>query len=474
MERIRHLLEVMPDAVLVVDPEGRILEANALAGELFAAPVAELLGLPVEALIPGRLEELHQSHRRDYQRAPRQRRMGSGLEITARRRDGTEIPVDISLGPVETDEGRVIITMIRDIAEGKLAEQQLRDSEQRLEEAQRVADVGSWDWDLRSGEVTWSDQLYRIYGLEPNAFGATFDAYLDRVHPEDREHAATMIKSSMESGRPFAHEERIVRPSGEVRWLATRGHVREERGRVVGMTGICQDVTERKQVEAMKDAFLTALSHELRTPLTAVIGMGRTLMRQFDRLDDRQRIEMLSHISTNAAKLNRLLTDLLDLDRLTRGVLEPRREPTDLRELAWRVISDLPADDRPIEVEINAIIAEIDAPKVERIVENLVVNALRHTEPATPVWIRAARSANGVVLTVEDSGPGIPDELKSAVFEPFRQGTVPSHHPGTGVGLALVQQFARLHGGRAWVQDREGGGASFRVYLPEPEPWPRG
>lgn len=467
MERIRELMAVLPDAVVVVDQDGLIVEANELASELFGAPLDKLIGMSVESLIPKRYQSVHRSHRTAYQDAPRQRRMGSGLKITARRLDGTELPVDISLGPVETDDGRVTVTSIRHIWEQRQAEERVRESEQRLSEAQRVAGVGSWDWDVRTGEVTWSDQLYRIYGLEPDAFGATIEAYLDRVHPEDRPHTAVLIKASLESGEPFAHEERIVRSDGQVRWLATRGHVHEEDGLVVGLTGICQDVTERKQVEAMKDAFLAALSHELRTPLTAVMGMSQTLTRQFDRLDDRQRQEMLAHITSNAEKLERLLTDLLDLDRLTRGVLEPSREPTDVGELIRRVIADLPLRGRRLEVAAEGVKARVDAPKVERIVENLVVNALRHTEARVPIWLGAERTDRGVVLTVEDAGPGVPDPLKDAIFEPFRQGAVPSHHPGTGVGLALVQQFSRLHGGRAWVEDRAGGGACFRVYLPD-------
>lgn len=458
---------MMPDAVIVVDREGRIVEANSLADEVFRASPGSLVGLPVERLVPARYEEVHRSHRTSYQEAPRQRRMGTGLEITALRLDGTEFPVDISLGPLETEDERLIVTTIRDITDQRQAGERLRESERRLAEAQRVAGVGSWDWDARTGEVTWSDQLYRIYGLDPDAFGATLDAYLDRVHPDDRERTGAVIKRSLDSGEPFAHEERIVRSDGEIRWLATRGHVREEDGRTVGMTGICQDVTDRKQVEEMKDAFLTALSHELRTPLTAVMGMGRTLTRQFDRLDDRQRLEMLRHITANAGKLERLLSDLLDLDRLTRGVLEPHREPTDLGELIRRVAEDLPVAAGRLKVDADGIMARIDGPKVERIVENLLANALRHAPGAGPVLVGAARASRGVVLTVQDEGPGVPDDLKEAIFEPFRQGTVPSHHPGTGVGLALVQQFARLHGGRAWVEDRSGGGACFRVYLPD-------
>jgi signal transduction histidine kinase len=110
----------------------------------------------------------------------------------------------------------------------------------------------------------------------------------------------------------------------------------------------------------------------------------------------------------------------------------------------------------------------VDAPKVERIVENLVVNAARHTPAGTTIWVRVQPRRDGVLLVVEDEGPGVPAHLREQIFQPFRKGrNVADHAPGSGIGLALVARFAGLHGGRAWAQDRPGGGASFRVFLPD-------
>jgi signal transduction histidine kinase len=176
---------------------------------------------------------------------------------------------------------------------------------------------------------------------------------------------------------------------------------------------------------------------------------------------------MVDRIAFNARKLQGLLTDLLDLDRISRGILEPARRPTDVGALVRRVADEAELGDRPLVVEAPPLVAEVDAPKVERIVENLLANAAKYTPEGTPVWVRVAAEGEGVLLTVEDGGPGVPEESRETIFRPFEQGEdAPRHAPGTGIGLSLVARFAELHGGRAWVEERAGGGASFRVHLP--------
>jgi signal transduction histidine kinase len=121
-----------------------------------------------------------------------------------------------------------------------------------------------------------------------------------------------------------------------------------------------------------------------------------------------------------------------------------------------------------IRVEVQPVIVAVDPPKVERIVENLIANALKHTPEGTPIWVMAGREDGGAMIIVEDAGSGVPQELRADIFKPFRQGPdVPPHSPGIGVGLALVARFAQLHGGRAWLEDRPGGGSSFKVFLPD-------
>ncbi len=224
-----------------------------------------------------------------------------------------------------------------------------------------------------------------------------------------------------------------------------------------------------RAMNELKDTLLHAVSHDLRGPITAILGSVQTLERGEQlQLTAEQRAGLLNAISMSGRKLSRMVGDLLDLERLDRGVVEPDREPTDVGALARILVEE--ADflaEHPVRVEAGPAVVSVDAGKVERILENLLVNAAKHTPVGTPVLIRVRSLDDGVLVTVEDEGPGVPDELKPTIFEPFRQGPeARSKGSGAGIGLSLVAKFAQLHGGRTWVEDRPGGGTTFGVFLP--------
>jgi hypothetical protein len=325
------------------------------------------------------------------------------------------------------------------------------------------------------------------------------------VHPEDAEWVAAECERTNRTGEPFSGEYRMCTADGQVRWVRDEAVlVRAGDGRPLFWQGILTDITathltadrlaaalDREQqaaqqlavalereraaaehlraVDEMKTTFLQAVSHDLRTPLTTILGIAVTLEHRVAGLPARDRVDLLQRLSSNARKLDRLLGDLLDLDRLARGTLSPRRQLVDLGALVKRVVDDAGVrDEHPVVVDAPPLRLAADAPKLERIIENLLVNAARHTPAGTTIWVRLRAQHRGVLLLVEDQGPGVPAQLREQVFQPFHKGrNIADHAPGSGIGLALVAQFAQLHGGRAWVQDRPGGGASFRVFLPD-------
>ena len=356
-----QIFETIPDPVLVLDPYGRVIDANPAAARLVGRPVPAAVGQQAVQLLP----------------ALGDRAVGQATasEITVA---GRTYDLDVSSLPGRPGRRGGQLVVARDVTERRQAEQDIR-------------------------------------------------AALEREQV-----AAVRLAAALE------------------REQAATEHLRG--------------------VDEMKSAFLQAVSHDLRTPLASVLGIALTLERSRQALPSADVADLHSRLTANARKLDRILGGMLDLDRLTRGVAEPRRERIDLGEFVATVVDQAQADlgDHPVFVDLAPVQIAVDSAKVERIVENLLVNASRHTPPGTPIWVRVDRHDPGALLTVADAGPGVPVEQRERIFQPFHRGpSAASHAPGSGVGLALVAQFAGLHGGRAWVEPRAGGGACFQVLLPD-------
>ena len=232
-----------------------------------------------------------------------------------------------------------------------------------------------------------------------------------------------------------------------------------------------QETERLRDLDEMKTAFLAAVSHDLKNPLTAILGFSTTLQSRLDRLPPERSKEFLGHITNAARKLQRMLDDLLDIDRMDRGTLTPNLMPTDIGALVRRTVEETDMQGRAVTIGADDVTVNVDPPKVERIVENLITNAVKYTPDGSPIDVRVEPREGGVLIAVEDRGEGIPDQQKQAVFDPFHRAPgAEKVAKGTGVGLSLVSRFAELHGGRAWVEDRPGGGASFLVFLPGENP----
>jgi PAS domain S-box-containing protein len=325
-----------------------------------------------------------------------------------------------------------------------------------------------------------SPQVEAILGYEPAEWYADPGLWRSIVHPDDR--------GVLEGGvhdEPHAATYRLIARDGHEVWVQDQARlVLDPDGRPVYWQGVLVDVTEqrrtqelerdleRERVEAerlrledeLKTTFLQAVSHDLRTPLAAILGLAVTMERDDVEITDAEHRDMAHRIASNARKLDRIVTDFLDLERLNRGLAEIHLEPIDVGALIREIVanSELVAE-RRLAIDVAPITVQADPAMVERIVENLLGNTLKHAPGDSRIWVRLERTDDGAMLIVEDDGPGVPPEDRERIFEPFRQGA--GAGSGSGVGLALVARFAELHDGRAWVQERLGGGASFRVTL---------
>jgi signal transduction histidine kinase len=331
---------------------------------------------------------------------------------------------------------------------------------------------GSW---MHVGDAMTTSIGYRVEeGRAPN-FWKTL------LYPADRDRIIAADEWSEQTLEPFQMTYRYIARDGRCVWVRDEcvamyddtGTPRYWLGATLVLTdrAIMElDATRRlKVLNALSATFLAVASRKLRAPLTSIMGTCRTLQQAGNRLPEHTRRELLSGVATTVRRLDRLLTDVIDLQRLDWGAVTLDRQPIDIATLVQRVAARWRAQGRRPEVLAPSATVRLDASKVERIIHELLANAITHTPPGTPVWVRTARHGTGVLITVEDAGPGIPREFRTAVFERFSHDrTTLVHPPGVAVGLSLVLCLAELHGGTAWVRDRPGGGTSVSVILPGP------
>jgi len=394
-----QIFRTISDPVLVLDPDGRVLDANPAAGRLVERQVAEVVGQPVEGLLPTWHATVTAAlAARDGQAQPE----GSG-------RRGPGNPEGVPRSDKEEPRGGAPVNR----------------------------------------EVTRDGRIYEL----------AISALPDR----QRQPGGHLVVARDVTERRQV-EERLCAALNYERVATERVAVALDRERAAA--------EHLRTLDELKSGFLQAVSHDLRTPLASVLGISLTLKRGRGRLGAADVDDLLDRLAANARRLDRILTGLLDLDRLDRGIVELRRERVDLAGLVAAVVEeagDELLESHPLNLELRPVQVLADAAKVERIVENLLANAARHTDPGTPIWVRVGPGDRGALLCVDDAGPGIPAEQRESIFRPFQRGPGgATYAPGSGVGLALVAQLASLHDGQAWVEDRAGGGASFRVLLPGP------
>jgi len=477
--RFEALLESAPDALVMVDGRGRITQVNAQVERIFGYGREELLGQPLEILIPERFRGRHPDHRALYGSDPRARPMGVGLELFAVARDGTEFPVDISLSPLMTEEGLIVMAAVRDISERRRAQAELAKRQAQLAEAQEIAHVGSWEWDMTDGRITWSDELCRIYGVEVGS-PISYEGFIERVHPEDRDLINRTVAESARTHAPFASEHRIVLPDEAVRTLYGRGRVVTRDGQAVRMVGTSQDITERKRLEdqlrqAQKlesvGTLAGGVAHDFNNILNiisayaALISRASALSKPIE-----PHLETIQQaVERGTSVVRQLLTvarkgdavfSFVDLNRLVEGLALL------LRETFPRTISIVEEK----AAEVPAI--EADAGQLDQALLNLCVNA-RDAMPdgGTLVLKTEVRGEGGsgsgdrhVCVSVSDSGVGMEEATRRRIFEPFF--TTKKDGSGTGLGLAVVYGIVRSHGGSIEVETEPGRGSTFCLGFP--------
>jgi PAS domain S-box-containing protein len=494
VERLyRTLVEQLPIVTYIDAPDESLTN-------LYVSPqITDLLGRP-----SGRTGEewAERVHPEDRERARRETIEGirSGgpfsLEYRIVRDDGRVIHVRDTATTVRDRNGEPVCVLgcFLDITEQKRLEAELRAEAMKFRSlAERIPAVVYIEGEGGSDDAPFyiSPRYEELFGYTPEERQARPTLWRELLHPDDRERAIEAARRSYETGG-FSEDYRMIARDGRVVWVHDETVlVRDDDGRPLFWQGVLYDISEQKRAEEelaqaleierraverlreaddMKNTFLTAVSHDLRTPLAAILGSAITLDNADELgISEEDRRQLTRSLARKAKRLTAMVSDLLDVDRLTRGLVQPRRDHTDIGALLGRTVAESDVlEERTVHVQAEPLDAWVDESMVVRIVENLLVNATKHTPPGTTIWVRANRVDTGVVIVVEDDGAGVPVEERERLFQPFERGERSAPSPGLGVGLSLVARFAEAHGGRAWVEDRPGGGASFRVLLPDP------
>ncbi|MCC6713969.1 MAG: PAS domain S-box protein [Gammaproteobacteria bacterium] len=483
-ERFRRVVESAPNGVMMVDADGRIVMANPQFERMFGYREKELLGVHVEVLLPLRNRERHHLFRREYMADAESRLMGGGREFYGLRKNGTEIPVEIDLNPIETSEGRVVLVTVIDVTERKQADEALRASARSLAEAQRIARLGSWEWDVAAENVQFSEEAQRIIGVGM----ATFRDFVALACPQDRpEVSEAMVRYLREGAESMDLEFRIAPPDGGARIVRVRGRIFfGEDESPLRAVGTIQDVSEARRTEeetrelrtqlwhsdriARTGTLTASLAHELNQPLTAILSNAQAGLR------------FLAHGNPDIAELREILADIVRDDKRAAAVIgglrammrrkETDRESVELATVLNEILGLLHSELIGAGIELGTEFAEGcrvlgDRVQLQQVVLNLVMNAVEAMRDsktcARRISISCRRADRAVEVRMQDTGPGISPERRESVFDAF----VTTKRQGMGLGLAICRSIVESHGGRIRVEPGDGGaGATFVFELP--------
>ena len=489
-QKFRNLLESAPDAIVIVDQKGLIQLINAQTEKLFGYTRAELIGAPVETLVPQCFRGRHWSHREGYAQSPQPRSMGAGLELYGRRKDGTEFPIEISLSPLETAEGTLVCSAIRDVTQRKQLAERHRENELRFRLLiDAVKDYAIISLDADGLVTTWNTGAERLKGYSS---GEIIGQHMSRFYPQ-ADIARRKPDQELQQAASTGHMEDQgwrVRKDGSHFWAEVAiTAVHDSAGKLIGFLKIAKDITAKRDAEDQiqklnseltqrveelgtvnreLESFSYSVSHDLRAPLRHVDGFARILKEEYSPTLPEDAIRYLDRILEAATHMGQLIDDLLNLARI--GRREMKREGVRIANVVKQAIAELPseAQERRIEWRIEPLPEmNCDAGLLKLVFTNLLSNAVKFTrkQPIAVIEIGARMTGGVATIFVRDNGVGFDPRYADKLFGVFQRLHRHEDFEGTGVGLATVQRIIHRHGGEIWAESQVNSGTTFSFTL---------
>lgn len=475
-EGIRKLLESAPDPVVITDGAGLIVLVNRQAELTFGYAREELIGQCVDVLLPEQLRELHVGHRRIYCHAPRTRPMGMGLRLVARRRDGSELPVEISLSPLRLRGQQFVISTVRDVTERRSLEREEDNLLASLTSTLEGVTEAVFAFDSQGRLVRANPAASRLLGRPADQLRGLhirdvfrFEDQAGRALETD-EYAfqKTLAGTELVSVR----DRFLPRPEGGHVVVSVSSALVRDRERDVDLVvQLVRDVDDERQVEELKNQVISLVSHELRTPIANIKGFSSSLLQEGIEFDAATWRDFVSEIDHEVDRLGALVQDLLDMSKIEAGTIVLNAQPVSPAEITTEVlrgVGKIAAKHELVSTVVDALPrVMVDVSQVERVLGNLIENAVKYSPPGTRIEIGAATIDASVAWSVRDHGPGVPLEYRERIFEKFVRAPVAGTRiPGTGLGLPICKGIVEAHGGRLWLESTEGGGSRFVFTVP--------
>jgi PAS domain S-box-containing protein len=486
--KFRAVAESANEAVISADNKGNIIYINKSTERIFGYKKHELMGKPIYIIMPERYRKRYSEALSEFLKKGTGRLHGKNTELGGRRKDGSEFPLELSLAAWETSSGYYFTGMIRDITRRKLAEEKLMKSEKQLRDAQHLAKLGSFEWDIPGSTVALSEELYNIYGITAGKFGVTFESFLKFVHPEEREFVHQNMLTASSLGKPFDIEYRIVRNDKEIRILQTRGEfISNDEGQIIKLLGVSRDVTELKQAEeelkvtyeklketqnelihseklAALGRFSSGIAHEIRNPLANISALAQIVLSRSNM--DRNVKKHLRYILENTEIANKIIQDLLNFASPEEIKFQPGDAGLILKRLCSIVKPRCENHKVKLRVQIASSLPKIslNEKKLRAALMNFISNSIEAMPHGGKLYIRASKNtpSRQVVISFEDTGIGISQEYMDKIFEPF----FTTKDTGTGLGLSLAYQVIKSHSGNMEIQSKINEGTKIIVRLP--------